>query len=406
MSGRLRLAATGVQDQWLTGDPQFSYFLMNFKRHTKFAIDYFENQFDGTLNFGKIITCRVPSDKGDLIKNMNLKITLSDPTPDTPGYNNCYWTPSICSNLIEYAELVIGGQLIEKITGEYIYIHQQLYNTTDDTSQSLYFLNGHGNFLAYTGDYTYFLDLPFYFYRNPTLAIPTCALTKQEVEVRIKLRPLSELVFAGTTAETVSSIKKFSLDAEFIYVANDERNFLMSRPIEYVITQLQMSQFDMKAEETKRSVLLNFKHPVKELFFTCRPKSTALTLYLPNEYTTIVNAELRFNNQVVFNHSTKFLVYEQALKYHTNSPFVLRTSIPAYGVLDIKSDFGMYSFSLRPEVHYPTGQVNMSRIIHKLFTIEIEPNIPFFAPYENEVHVYAVNYNVIRFESGLAGLKF
>ncbi len=54
MSGRLRLAATGVQDQWLTGDPQFSYFLMNFRRHTKFAIDYIETQFEGSdLDFGK-----------------------------------------------------------------------------------------------------------------------------------------------------------------------------------------------------------------------------------------------------------------------------------------------------------------------------------------------------------------
>jgi hypothetical protein len=176
MSGRLRLAATGVQDQWLTGDPQFSYFLMNFKRHTKFAIDYFENQFDGNIDFDEIITARVPSDKGDLIKNMNLKVTLSDPKPDTPGINDVYWNPSIVTNLIEYAELVIGGQVIEKITGEYIYIHQQLHNNNDDTTQTLYFLNGHGNFLTYTGDYTYYLDLPFYFFRNPTLSIPTCAL--------------------------------------------------------------------------------------------------------------------------------------------------------------------------------------------------------------------------------------
>ena len=46
MAGRLRLAATGVQDEWLTGEPQFSYFLTNFKRHTKFAFDYVESQFD------------------------------------------------------------------------------------------------------------------------------------------------------------------------------------------------------------------------------------------------------------------------------------------------------------------------------------------------------------------------
>ena len=118
MSGRSRLAATGAQDRWLTGDPQFSYFLMNFKRHTKFSIDYFENQFSGDFDFGSILTCRVPSDKGDFIKNMNLKITLSDPVPDTPGTNNYYWAPSIASHLIEYAELIIGGQTVQKITGE------------------------------------------------------------------------------------------------------------------------------------------------------------------------------------------------------------------------------------------------------------------------------------------------
>ena len=76
---------------------------------------------------------------------------------------------------------------------------------------------------------------------------------------------------------------------------------------------------------------------------------------------------------------------------------------PTYGITQLKSDFGMYSFSLKPEAHYPTGQVNMSRIVHKIFNIEIDPRL---SSYENEVHVYAVNYNVIRFESGLAGLKF
>ena len=94
MSGRLRLAATGVQDQWLTGDPQFSYFLMNFRRHTKFSIDYIESQFDGDLTFGKTITCRIPNDKGDLVKNLNLKVTLNDPST---GYE---WCPSVISHLI------------------------------------------------------------------------------------------------------------------------------------------------------------------------------------------------------------------------------------------------------------------------------------------------------------------
>jgi len=391
MSGRLRLAATGIQDQWLTGDPQFSYFLMNFKRHTKFAIDYVESQFDGDIDFGKVIECRIPNDKGDLVRNITLKVTLTDPLPDTFG-NNRYWSPSIISHLIEYAELLIGGQPIERITGEYMYIHQQLYNTDDDTKQTLYFLNGHGGTpLTYSGEYTYFMDLPFYFYRNPTLAIPTCALTKQLVEVRIKTRPLSELVFGGTPAGVTASINKFSLDTEFIFLTNDERNFLMSRPIDYVITQLQMSQFVMKAGENKRSVMLNFSHPVKELFFVSQSEE-AVRDNDPRYYNNIKNVELRFNNEVVFNRNSKFLAYEQSLRHHVNAPSASDTA-----------KFGMYSFSLKPEAHYPTGQVNMSRISHKLFTIEVDP---INAVDNNNTRVYAVNYNVLRIESGLAGLKF
>jgi hypothetical protein len=390
MSGRLRLAATGVQDQWLTGDPQFSYFLMNFRRHTKFAIDHVESQFDGEKTFGKMLECRIPNDKGDLIRNFTLKVTLDDPKPDTDG-NNRYWSPSIISHLIEYAELVIGGQTIERITGEYIYMHHRLYNTDDDVKQTLYFLNGHGNVLTYQGEYDYFLDLPFYFYRNPSLAIPTCALTKQLVEVRIKTRPLSQLIRFGAPADITASIKQLSLDTEFIFITNDEINFLRSRPIDYVITQLQLSQFVMKAGETKKSVMLNFSHPVKEMYFVSQSEE-AVRDNEPDYYNEIKNIELRFNNEIVFNRNGKFLVYEQSLKHHVNSPDA-----------DSDSKFAMYSFSLRPEVHYPTGQVNMSRITHKLLTIEIDP---INDSEDNNTRVYALNYNILRVESGLAGLKF
>jgi len=413
MAGRLRLATTGVQDQWLTGDPQFSHFLMNFKKHTKFAIDYVESQFDGKIDFGQILECRIPNDKGDLIRNMTLKVSLTDPIPDLVGVNDTVWSPSIITHLIEYAELLIGGQTVERITGEYIYMHQQLYNTNDDIEQTLYFLNGHGNILSYQGEYTYFLDLPFYFYRNPTLAIPTCALTKQLVEVRIKTRPLAELIYGGKGLygptyenDIGGSITKFSLDTEFVYVEVEESSFLQSNPLDYVITQVQMSQFKMKPDETEKAVMLKFSHPVKELFFVSQSDESVQNNY-PNEYNTITNVELRFNNEVVFNRNEKFLVYEQGLKHHVNVPLASQYNIGTpFGNSAFTfgpAKFGMYSFSLKPEVHYPTGQVNMSRIAHKLLKIKINP---LNSSLSNNTRVYAVNYNVLRIQSGLAGLKF
>jgi|TARA_B100001094_G_scaffold323221_1_gene373704 hypothetical protein len=394
MSGRLRLAATGVQDQWLTGDPQFSYFLMNFRRHTKFAIDYVESQFDGDIDFGKTIISRVPNDKGDLVSNMTIKVTLDDPVP-----NGDNWSPSIISHLVESAELLIGGQTVEKITGEYIYMHQQLHNTDDDINQTLYFLNGHSNVLTYAAgtEYTYFMDLPFYFYRNPSLAIPTCALTKQLVEVKIKLRSLPELINGGASAGVTANIKKFSLDNEFVFLTDNERNFMMSRPLDYVITQVQMSKFVMNAGENTKSVMLNFSHPVRELFFVSQSEEAVRDNH-PHRYNTISNIKLQFNNTIVFDRDNDFLVYEQAFKHHVNSPYNYSVS---YNYL--KSDFAMYSFALQPEVYYPTGQVNMSRIAHKLLTIEIDP---INSVDNNNTRIYAVNYNLLRVSGGLAGLKF
>jgi len=45
----------------------------------------------------------------------------------------------------------------------------------------------------------------------------------------------------------------------------------------------------------------------------------------------------------------------------------------------------------------------MSRIAHKLFKITIDPK---YTASDNDTRVYAVNYNILRINSGLAGLKF
>jgi hypothetical protein len=142
--------------------------------------------------------------------------------------------------------------------------------------------------------------------------------------------------------------------------------------------------------------MLNFSHPVRELFFVSQSEE-AVRANHPNRYNTITNVKLKFNNEVVFDRDRKFLVYEQALKYHVSPPeYVAGTNYK-------QSEFGMYSFSLNPEVYYPTGQVNMSRISHKLLTIQINP---LNANDNNNTRVYAVNYNILRVNAGLAGLKF
>ena len=389
MAGRLQLSITGIQDQWLTGEPEFSYFLMNFKRHTKFAIEAIESPFDGNADFDEIIECRIPQNKGDLIRSMMLKFTLPQPTGTADSGYDIRYRESIGAQIIEYADLLIGGQTIERITGDYIYKYNQIHNNKDDIDQTLYFLMGHGNYIPVSYDWDYSVFLPFYFFRHPSLAIPICALTKQLVEIRIKFRKLEDVTIQYKTAtdiidppsDIVSSIKKVSLVTDFFFITDDERNFLLTRPIEYVITQLQMSQFRFNAGVSKKSGMLNFKNPVKEMFFMAVSDDV-------HKYEPIKQVTMKFNNNTIIDADNLMVSYEQPLKYYT-------------GVTDNK--FGVYSFSMTPETYYPTGQVNMSRIAHNLIEIELEsPD----ANYEHKVYVYAVNYNVLHIQSGLGGLKF
>ena len=397
MAGRVRLAVTGIQDRWLTGEPQFSYFVMNYRRHTRFATEAVESPFDGQVGFGNTITCRIPNNAGDLVRSMMLKLTL-DPLEQVEGETRVYNT-SIGSRVIEHVDLMIGGQTIERLTGEYIYMYDQIHNNKDDIEQTLYFLTGHGYHIDFSEPYTFYVNLPFYFFRHPSLAIPTCAITKQLVEVRIVFKPSDyKIAYSFTDSYTVTpipgnTISYASLITDFYFVTDDEKNFLRTRPIEYVITQLQLATVPIKPGITERSVLLKFQHPVKEMLFVAtvaESEPMPATAFLHSDHKSVKRVALEFNGTTVFDQDGTYLAYEQSLHHHTGCPspdFV----------------FYMFSFSLKPEVYYPTGQVNMSRIIHKKLTVELEEAD---ATNETLVNVYALNYNVLRIESGLAGLKF
>jgi len=391
MAGRIKLAATGAQDQWLTSEPEFSHFLTNFKRHTKFSTEAIEIPFDGEPDFDTSIECRIPDNKGDLIRSMMLKFTLPQPTgTKTSSNHDIRYIKSIGSHIIEHADLLIGGQTIERITGDYIYMYNQLNHTDDDTEQTLYFLTGHDGYIPVSYDWDYSVMLPFYFFRHPSLSIPVCALTKQNVEIRIKLKKLSDVTLqfydsaspkeSDPPSDVASSIKKVSLVTDFFFISEDERNFLLSRPIEYVITQCQMSHFTTDISQTKKAVMLNFKHPVKEMFFVAYPDLNR------TGYALIKNVTLKFNNQEIIN--TNFnSSYIQALRKYTGYP----------------EKFEVHSFSLNPQTYYPTGQVNFSRIAHQWCEIDLhrQNNAK-----KTKVFIYAINYNVLHIESGLGGLKF
>ena len=206
-SGRVQLAAVGLQDSYLTGDPDVTYFIKKFNRHTKFALEVLNTTFFQTnIDFGSWVNTIIPRN-GQLIRTIYVKLIL--PALSVGGYTN-----GIGNAIIEHADLVIGGQTIERINGEYMQLYDQTFISDSQqdaltylvgtTSNGLYGLgpasaSTSGEAMPAYGWYprTFIVPLPFYFYRNEALAIPLCSLTRQEVEVRIKFRPFEEVIAGG-----------------------------------------------------------------------------------------------------------------------------------------------------------------------------------------------------------------
>ncbi len=277
MAGRLRLAVTGVQDQWLTGDPKISYFSSIYKRHTRFSTEAVGIPITGNVSLGGNAIARIPNNVGDLLRSVMLKLTLGE-LPSGNLYN-----ASVATSVIQHVDLVIGGQTIQRLTGDYIDMYNQLHSNKDDADTTLYYMNGHNNQIQIVSTpRTFYLNLPFYFFRNPSLAIPICAITRQLIEIHIKFKDVDDDVTFSyeevngnmvRTKTELGSIVEASIITDFYFITRDEINFLLTRPMQYIITQLQLSTMQFKPNESKKSALLKFTNPVKELFFSAKEET-------------------------------------------------------------------------------------------------------------------------------------
>jgi hypothetical protein len=80
-----------------------------YRRHTNFSIESIEQTFNGTVDFGRKVSCTV-SRNGDLIHKVYLQVDLPGVTVATG--KKFRWVNYIGHALIEEVSIEIGGQTI------------------------------------------------------------------------------------------------------------------------------------------------------------------------------------------------------------------------------------------------------------------------------------------------------
>ena len=289
---------------------------------------------------------------------------------------------SVGTIAIDTAELRIGGQLIQSLTGEYIELWNDLH-VPYENQPALKLLTGKYDTTQILAARTYYVNLPFYFFGHPELSVPLVSLDRQDLEVHVKFTPFSNLT-------AVSGITNPTLDAtiitEYVYLSEPEINWFRNNRVEQVITQSQYQLFNLPANFTTGVFSLDLKNPVREMFFIIQPKGNLPYDYSGNQFQSI---GLSFNGEEAIIPTTTDHIYIGSLE-----PFNHYVNFPT-------RDFYMYSFCTKPTSSKPSGYINMSRIKQILLTLNTGT---WSQP--REFRVLSVSHNVLRFEDGLAGLMF
>jgi len=285
MAGQVQLAASGPQEKYFTLNPDYSYFVESFKKHSNFSTQYVDIEPENQVNFGSKVQFRVPQNNGDLLKTLSVKFTLP------PLTNNMIYIESVGHALIEYVDLIIGGKVIQRITSDYLQIYSEHYITQTKqkaleqligkyplrTSDKLVSQVANNAGIIINGtlglgtEENFFVDLPFYFHEHPELAVPLCAINKQEVEVEFKLRNAQDIVIKINgnyeKLEQGISISDFQLCSELVYLDCVEKVKIQNTSRDYLITQIQENVFDVGLGVNEGSFKLDIVNPVKELYF-------------------------------------------------------------------------------------------------------------------------------------------
>lgn len=375
MSGPLvTLVSKGAQDIYITNDESdASHFKMKYTRHTNFAQ---APKHIATVDDTNTWSFKIPSD-GDLVNGLWVE-----------GYAS--------SNVFEGStiDLYIGGTKVDSHPFEYISDIWTVY-LADSYSKCIEINN------RISDTDTNFIPFHFFFCDHGAF-LPLCALAYHEVEVRIHFTP-----GAFTGQPRTLEQKRMRVYANYVYLDTREREAMINRQMDLLITQVQWFNYSMESIDDNvvdpvggynNIDITAFRHPVKSLFWGFRADG-------PNEQTdrfSFRDADIQFNGQPLLEHMSPTYFHTVQNYYKSKygiSSFENENECPFY------TRFFAYHFGLNASEYFPNGTTNFSRMDSaKLILRGTEKGSG--RPEGQELMVLALSYQVLRIKNGMGGILF
>lgn len=291
---------------------------------------------------------------------------------------------------IGIAELVIGGRVVDTIHGE---LHAITEYLRDGQRTPFPTIDADGNAFLY-------VDLPFFFGRQSSDALPLVKLSQHEIEVRLSLKPVfalspevdqvvigenDEVVF--NPADIVPIVTEARLFGNFIFLGDNELTRVQNEPVyQRIIPEVFISRQPINGPAGQRRIALPFRGPCSELFVRFDGLASETAPFPP-----FTSMSLLLNtNEVVGPQPPAYFRDIMQARHHKNT-------LPAGMVADTY----LISFGKDCDGVVPDGHIDLSAFDR----VELLLDVPTL-PDEAHIVVYSKSWNVFRIRDGMGGTMF
>ena len=192
--GLIQLVSYGIENLYLSGNPEITFFKIIYRRHTNFSTEPIPQFFKNTPDFNRRVTCTI-SKNGDLISDMYLYVTLPSIIKQNANLRFS-WTKKIGFSLIKNIELEIGGQLIDKQYGDWLNIWDELHKKGSNNINGVNKMIGNIKELTDSSNgknqYSIYIPLNFWFCGENGLALPVIALQYNDIKIHVEFNKFED----------------------------------------------------------------------------------------------------------------------------------------------------------------------------------------------------------------------
>ena len=397
-------------DQFLTLNPEISFFKQDSKRYYPFARNTRALNFETVPNFGIMSTVKL-SRYGDLVGSISLEIDL----PELTGTDNIGYCNNIGHAIIDWVEIEIGGNQIVRLYGEWLHINREISNKYDQKITHRELTQYYDNIIpgSFNGGKV-IVPIPFWFTEPSGMFLPHSAICRHDIIVRFKFHPLSRLWISDDNKPPIGNynIINASLLVDYYVLDNHQKKMfaptyggeegnsevtLYPPKLIYKIQQVQQLTVSIPAKQTSYKVDLgSINFSVGYLVWVLRRSDVKTT-----------NDWFNFSN-VLTGNATDPLVsakIQVAEKDRTDllSARNLRLLEPYKTFGNASEDYiYCYFFNIYPNNKVqPSGSANFTFLNNTSLELELIKGLP-----EMDFILYAVNYNVLNVDKGQCWLQY